>query len=588
MSEMDVRYRTDRVLENKGWVLSSEDPERNVFFESTIPVRFRKKLKGKRPDYTLFHDGSPIGIIETKKPKTNLDGALEQGLEYADKLNAPLVFATNGTFCKTSYLYNGKELFLNGNEVREILSFAEALVFFQEKTNAVYTIPQKVIKSRDELLKLFADANDLLRGEGLRAGIERFSEFANILFLKLLSENNNPEYWRALKKTDSLHRRAILNDSILPELKRKYGGDVIAPVKIEKASVLEKIIEALDPLVLTVVDEDIKGTAFEYFLQKTTNTHNDLGEYFTPRHIVRAMVALVDPKYGEKVYDPFCGTGGFLTETYRYIKQSGRLDSRETDMLKREMLFGRELTTTATVAKMNMILYGDGHNGVSQTDSLENPVNGKYDVVLTNIPFSQDFSEESIDCYYNGLANNDGDAACVLHCFKSLRSGGRMAVIVPVGFLNNRSVKNTRKFLAENGELEVVAVLPRGCFLPYTAASTAIIFLKNKEVSHTGKFHFLNIRNDGFTLDAKRDFVPGKNDLDGLAFSDLTRPERLSKSYDFLINDRWEPSNKNILSTALHKIACLKKGDSITKKTANPAGGGGTSDSSRQKQSIFS
>ena len=239
------------------------------------------------------------------------------------------------------------------------------------------------------------------------------------------------------------NRKDFINSTIYPRLKQKYGGDVITPTKIEKPETLAQIVEKLDPLLLTAVDVDIKGSAFEHFLQKTTSTQNDLGEYFTPRHIVRAMVALVDPKLGEAVYDPFCGTGGFLTETFRYIMQTGKLNSEEMNKLQNDTLFGREITSTAVIAKMNMVLYGDGHSGVEKKDSLENPVDEEYDVVLTNIPFSQDATSESINGYYNGLANNNGDAACLLHCFRSLRPGGRMAVIVPEGVLSNRNLKQT-------------------------------------------------------------------------------------------------------------------------------------------------
>ena len=73
---------------------------------------------------------------------------------------------------------------------------------------------------------------------------------------------------------------------------------------------------------LTDVDSDVKGDAFEYFLKASTSTKNDLGEYFTPRHIVKTMVRLVNPQIGEKIYDPFCGTGGFLIESFRYIQRN--------------------------------------------------------------------------------------------------------------------------------------------------------------------------------------------------------------------------------------------------------------------------
>ena len=280
MSEMDVRYRVNRALEYKGWVLDSNLPNRNVYFERSIPVPYRMNLGLKRPDYTLFRDGYPIGVIETKKPNCDLNDALEQGYGYAEKLDAPLIFATNGSFYKTRYLYNRKELYLNGIEVRDVLTLQEVSVYLRGKSNEAYTFPERVVKSRSELVGIFSEVNNLLRGEGLLQGLDRFSEFANILFLKLLSEHNNPEYWNQIKSAVPDQRIDVLNRVIYPRLKGAYGGDVVNETQISKPETLTRIIEKLDPLVLSAVDVDIKGSAFEHFLQKTTNTQNDLGQSF--------------------------------------------------------------------------------------------------------------------------------------------------------------------------------------------------------------------------------------------------------------------------------------------------------------------
>jgi type I restriction enzyme M protein len=85
---------------------------------------------------------------------------------------------------------------------------------------------------------------------------------------------------------------------------------------------LREIIDKLEPLSLSSIDSDIKGDAFEYFLRAYSGQKgNDLGEYFTPRHIVKFMVKIANPQFEEKIYDPFCGTGGMLTESYKHIKK---------------------------------------------------------------------------------------------------------------------------------------------------------------------------------------------------------------------------------------------------------------------------
>lgn len=162
-------------------------------------------------------------------------------------------------------------------------------------------------------------------------------------------------------------------------------------------------MDKLDPLMLTDVDSDVKGDAFEYFLKASTSTKNDLGEYFTPRHIVKTMVRLVNPQIGEKIYDPFCGTGGFLIESFRYIYNNMARTDANLALLRENTVYGNEITNTARITKMNMILAGDGHSNIEMKDSLANPVDGTetyidergkvhhrgFDIVLANMPYSQ-------------------------------------------------------------------------------------------------------------------------------------------------------------------------------------------------------
>ncbi|GFN37206.1 type I restriction endonuclease [Tepidimicrobium xylanilyticum] len=215
--EADARFIINNNLINKGWRLSPNDPKRNVFFERPKTEEQSKKLKGKRPDYILYQTNTdnPIAIIEAKKPGISLERALEQGTEYAKALDAPLIFAMNGAYCETRFLYNGKNLTLNGEEVRELIREVEALKFINEKSNEVYTVSKIVIESRQELISIFKNLNNVLRGEGLRAGIERFSEFANILFIKLISEVKNLDYWDSLKKVSDSMLISYINNTLM-------------------------------------------------------------------------------------------------------------------------------------------------------------------------------------------------------------------------------------------------------------------------------------------------------------------------------------------------------------------------------------
>lgn len=525
--EQDIRSSVDEQLKNLGWIFEGKD--RNVFQEQPRENIQKKKLKGKRPDYVLYDSKeryrNPLMIIETKKPGANLQSALEQGNWYAEQLNTPLVFATDGVYYKTLHSKIQKPLYLNGEEVNELIRELEAIQFLDK--NEVETISKEVKYDRQQLIGIFEEANNLLREEGFSAGMDRFSEFSNILFLKLLGEIedlkektgedflvNKDFRWSCWKnkKGDELLR--FVNDTVLKEMEKIYqDADIFTPLGIKNPVILKRIIDKLEPLNLINIDSDIKGDAFEYFLQKSTATKNDLGEYFTPRHIVKTMVKLINPQIGEKIYDPFCGTGGMLIESFKHISHNMARTKDNWDQLRKKSVFGNEITNTARITKMNMILIGDGHSGIQRKNSLKNPVEDQYDAVITNMPYSQKTEHGS---YYD-LPSNKGDSICVQHCIKAIdkESGnGRMAIIVPEGFLFRKDMQKTREYLLDRCYLKSVISLPQGVFLPYTGVKTNILYCTDvKKKKKQEKFWYFDVKNDGYSLDNYRRKKEGETDL---------------------------------------------------------------------------
>ena len=603
MIEAEVQHQIDRSLEANGWILDPHDILQNVFFEnavkSRLPQRSRIRLGQKKPDYTLFDEVLPITVIEAKKSDVvNLNEALDQGSDYADCMEVDIVFASNGFSIKSRHLKKSEPLYFNGVEVNELPSPNLLRKYHVENTNEIFTVSREVIKSRDELINLFAELNDDFRAAGIRAGIERFSEFANILFLKLLSEKGEDDIWDSLIRLRENDILDYLNRVIIPRLKKDYGGEVISLITAESTPLIKKIVQKLNPLNLTDIDEDIKGSAFEYFMEKTTTATNDLGEYFTPRHIVRFMVRLLNPKFGETVYDPFCGTGGFLTESFKHISQQAKLSKTTSEKLHNKTVFGNEITTTARIAKMNMILFGDGHSGVSQRDSLLADTTGEYNNVLSNIPFSQNLSEDILNRTegHSGHSAKDADEACVLKCFNSLKVGGSMAIVVPEGLLVNKSHRKMLRFILGNSRVRMLVRLPRGCFAPYTDAKTGIIYLTDKGVGKTDWFYRVTVDNDGF--DSKRNPIRGINDLDNVLFfhtlSDIpmenllegfevgvVQVKNVQSDKSFSLHEDWNVGD-NMDYVNLEDVAILKNGKSITEVTTTEgnipviAGGRGT------------
>lgn len=527
--ERDTEILIDNQLKNLGWNNNPRAADRNVFQQRVKTDAQKRQLHGKRPDYILYRSQSdePLAVIEAKRQGQNIHDALRQGANYAEQLGAPIVFATDGVFTKTIHVKANRPLILNGEEIDELIRETLALRYLN--TNEVSTLDKKVIKSRGELISIFGTVNDLLREEGLQKGLERFTEFANILFLKVLSEIEDakedqgerstidPAFrWDFFKRKKGAELLSYVSDTVLKSFSTTYKDEnIFQPLQIKHPENLRAIIDLLDGLQLTDINADIKGDAFEYFIRSySASNPSDLGEIFTPRHIVKTMVRLIKPEIGEKIYDPFCGTGGMLIVAFKYLMDTMPRNARNLDTLRQHTVYGADLTKTASIAKMNMILAGDGHNNIQRADSLANPVDKKYEIVLTNMPFAQ--KTRYGDKY--AIPSRNGDIICPQHCFRALKDGGRMAIIVPEGFLSNTNsgaYTDVRRFLLDNANLKSIVSLPRGAFEPYNRAKANILYFTDVRTSKTkGHYWFFDVRNDGYTLDKRRQRIEGDNDLE--------------------------------------------------------------------------
>lgn len=527
--ERDTELLINTQLTNLGWDTKPSSKNRNVYIQRVKTENQRQSLKGKVPDYVLYQTGSdiPIAVIEAKRQGKNIQEAINQGKHYAECIDAPIVFATDGIFTKAIHVKYNKPLKLNHEDLDELIRETLAIQFLNN--NEVNTLDKKVIKSRGELIKIFETVNNLLREEGLQQGLERFSEFANILFLKVLSEvedgkeaqgkksNINHIYrWNYFREKKGKELLSYVSDTVLKWFSKTYEDEnLFRGLQIKHPDNLKEIINLLDGLQLTDINADIKGDAFEYFIRSySASNPSDLGEIFTPRHVVKTAVKLVNPQIGEKIYDPFCGTGGMLIVAFKHIMDSMAHTSSNEKRLKQSTLYGSELTRTASIAKMNMILAGDGHNNITRIDSLANPIDKKFEVVITNFPFSQ--KTRYGDKYK--IASRNGDLICPQHCFRALKDGGRIAMIAPDGFLydkSDNSYSKLREYLLNSATLKSVISLPRGSFEPYNRAKASILYFTDVRKSKTkDHYWFYTVQNDGYTLDSKRDKIEGVNDLE--------------------------------------------------------------------------
>jgi len=246
------------------------------------------------------------------------------------------------------------------------------------------------------------------------------------------------------------------------------------------------------------VQSDIIGDAYEYLIKQFADaTNKKAGEFYTPRSIVRLMVDILAPQSGETIYDPACGTGGMLLGAVQHVRDKGG-DPR-TFFGK---LFGQERNlTTASVARMNLLLHGIEDFAIERGDTLRNPIFtdpstgglATFDCVIANPPFSlknwgrEIWESDPWGRAFAGLpTDNSGDFAWVQHMVSSMALGnGRMAVVLPQGALFRGGVEgDIRKYLLQQDLIETVIGLAPNLFYGTGLAACILILRKRKEEKH--------------------------------------------------------------------------------------------------------
>ncbi len=400
----------------------------------------------------------------------------------------------------------------------------------------------------DELWKI---AN-VFRDDTLKT-TEYLEEFSYFLFLKLFDdrERNQEEIARATGKTYTGYlpekyrfytwATAHHPDGLLPFVKRMFIDlatistgreyDVLFrklfsnhTLRIRYEPTIRELTQRLLTLKIESTSYDVMGRAYEFVVQKL-GEQKQYGQYFTPRHIVDLMVRMVDPKPGEKLYDPACGTCGFLVRAFEYVinehirkERNAVKQEQMIRRLKREDLHGAEKAPDVfKLGLMNMILHGDGNTNLLEDDSLSSRAQdlrkGKCDVILTNPPFGPTAQSRVATFEYHA---NLYEALFLQHLMTSLAPGGRAATVMKEGLLfsgNPRTLVKIRQKLVEKFNLLGVVSLPGGVFWPYTGSKTSIlIFEKPKNGKRTQKVWFYRVDADGFELSQVRRPIP-ENDL---------------------------------------------------------------------------
>ena len=294
-----------------------------------------------------------------------------------------------------------------------------------------------------------------------------------------------------------------------------------------KPALLEKAVTGVDEL-LRDFDEHIGdlGDLYEYMLSKLSTAGKN-GQFRTPQHIRNMMVELVDPKPGELICDPACGTAGFLISAAEHIRNryEDSVTSDQWDAFTGEngadpQFSGFDMDQTMLrISAMNLMLHEVTSPDVRYLDSVsqKNDISGKFDVILANPPFTGSVDVEDIDKSLRAIVDSkQTELLCVALFLRMLKVGGRCACIVPNGVLfrsNAKAYGQLRRELVENQKLEAIIYLPSGVFKPYSGVSTAVLVFTKTGAGGTDNVWLYNMEGDGFTLDDKRDADEKHNDI---------------------------------------------------------------------------
>jgi type I restriction enzyme M protein len=335
-----------------------------------------------------------------------------------------------------------------------------------------------------------------------------------------------------------------------------------ARLNITEPTVLTQVVTLVDGLKLDQADSDTKGDLFEHVLKQIKQA-GELGQFRTPRHIIRAIVQMVDPKIGETVYDPAAGTAGFLVAAYNHIRLANsspagiteteldgkpqrrglgdRLSSAQLSTLQSKTFYGNDVDPQMVrLATMNLTLRGLPNvrillrNVLTSTldpekrEALELPEDG-YHVVLANPPFAGKIDSDRVVDEVKIGNSKATEVLFLKYMMESLRPGGRCGVIVPEGLLfgSTGAHKEIRRQLIENNRVEAVLSLPGGVFQPYSGVKTSVLLFKKG--GSTERVLFLHVDNDGYKLDANHDTPIEADDLRELVAAYAARDKKATE-----------------------------------------------------------
>lgn len=566
-----------------------------------------RKKEHYKPDYVCFAGNKPRIVIDAKSIDENIDNYIYQASSYSLFLNNKYEGIKP---VKYFMLSNGKTTKLfNWDEERPIMDlsfsdFKDANINFKKlqdliSRNSIINMNETTEINPDNFFKLnkpdpkelngiFTACHNLIWKKEKINPTDAFYKFTKLMFIKLNQDKSlkdrtfentivekssvtfsthwikEMEQYEVNNPFDTILFRRLMErlETEITEKRKKRIFEKNEKLDL-KPSTIKDVVKILEHYNLFSIDEDLNGRLFETFLNATIRG-KDLGQYFTPRSVVKFMVNMANLQINEnhidKCFDACCGTGGFLIESMANMDQ--KISSLPIGNLKKKMLrndlitkclYGIDANKIVTrIARINMYLHGDGGSRIYNIDALDkqmeiedgldvelesdnnelkNTINkNKFDVILTNPPFAMKYEKKKSDelkiLKQYKLAHKDATSEKLYSSLRSsvmfmeryydlLKDGGKLLTVIDESVLNTSTNKNVRNFIKEHFMIKAVISLPKSTFVKAdSAVKTSILYLiKKSPTDDIQPKIFMAISNNvGHTTTGRVD--QNSNDLD--------------------------------------------------------------------------
>lgn len=536
----------------------------------------------------------PFIVGEVKKEGCNDNSDGEQGASYARNIGATFHFWSNKIISK----YWKTALFPNKSApIANIPLWIGTKPTVEKVSKKEYLPPFRDVQ---EFRQVISVLHNLIYKEGHDPAYA-FDELTKLLFLKLYDERETPNHYEFMalaneKQEETVARIQALFDKAVKD-QRYYDVFLTRYNKVTETRLdllpqtTYQIVQQLQGYSLvntteTIKGVDIKGEAYEQMVGGTFR--GELGQYFTPREMVNFMVKMLNPNKNSKVLDPSCGSGGFLIMCIKHVKEriieeNPNLSESEVNLqlkyFSEHNIFGLDINPRmARVAKMNMIMHGDGHSGIFNMNGLfvadYDPSQAKelikensFDLIFSNPPFAgYEKDQQILNQFELGKVGNKTRSVTKEVVFMEriihlLKVGGKAAIVLPQGIFSDKELKYARTYIKKHCKILALIALPYWAFRPTgTGVRGSLLFIQ-KMSNVPSEYNIFVSKIDNIGYDSKG--RPAKDDFDKIwkaylnpAKKDIVKFSDLDNCFAYTDTGRIDP--QFFIKESQDKLALFK------------------------------